>query len=278
MRSRLLTRGLNERIQIRELRVSDYPQLNQNKNIDTSPENTRVFNGYTTSVRCNSSSPFVFNPLSFNTLHMFRSEIRGLSVINATAGGNTLNPAVFTGIPPVSSYFSNRYNQFFMPKNITSIVSTMAMALSSLDVFTTFSSLFVANAVIERNSNALLTPQNQSYLAIDARSSVAIRPTYPIIDRTQYRIGFTKSGVSQVRDRGVFENNVYDKNQFIRFIPNENLATETNRLNLFGIGMILLGYLDYREPNSLTSQNATWLLKQRTQYQRKFNPLKNLGT
>lgn len=266
---RTLTRGLGERTVAKNIRTATYPQLGLRENIVPDPQNISVVDADITAITVVSlSRPFRIDSAytaPFPFLKLYKGE-SSFGIKPKQTSYTAFGLAESGGYSYVKEpLWRNKHSIASFGTPIGFGVSLVGISPSRAYLSQTAISFTGVPVIQEWRKLNVGFPQNISVGTTD-------------ISRFEFSKGGIKNTVSQMRGMNIFDYTRFNRVTTTFFVmPQENTSLMAGLYN-FTIGNIeLYGYLTYSEGNTLKSNNAAWLLNQRTQYRRKFNPLKNLG-
>lgn len=282
--ARSITRGMGERTQAKELRNSKYPQLGLSSSITFDAVNTAVINSEIIGIRVNS----FYKPCIINSDSVRLGNRPSVAYMNIKKGENgygitykqkALNVAFVPTIVSIAgsakfipeSYLAQP--SFVFSGNVNSYLNPPANGNStytdSLLTFLFLSNIYSMNLGYPRTTVGINTNSNPFGNEFLISSNFLCSGLYKSHLVKQGKNNFhvwsntTQSSIPVIATTGIpLTSQIipqYDINTIIRIIESEPYVR-----------------LLYSQTNTNQNGNAAWLVNQKTQYQRKFNRLKNL--
>lgn len=290
--ARKITRGGGERTAIKELRSSQYPQSGLSSSITFDAVNTTVVGTEVIAIKVDSA----YNPHIINSDNAYHNGLRtALPYINTKKGESGFGLNWSKIVPPQSLFvqpvfsqsISTNYKRIpeYYASKITYVFSGYINSLR-FPIVTNY-----ADHVIGISYNASVFITNFGY----PRQNFKVRGNgCPLGTEGIIQTNFTTSDKSikgNIANVGISKNELYHDTNNTRSVFNSNNVLPTagipnsngivvpysvNTIMRFG-GVEPYIRLIYGQTNTNQNANAAWLANQKTQYQRKFNRLKNLG-
>lgn len=277
--ARSLTRGVGERIQIRELRSSQYPQTGLRESIIPDAVNTSVVSTDVMAIRVNNH----FEPSLINSWQAFFNRV-----------DNPLN-IPFLGLSKGTNGYGLTYRNWQPSLNTGNVVTAQTLVNGlriPVRVNQTHINSFGTTPFANKGYNNIVFSNNGvNLLLVDNFGNLLRSPI--ILNRASRKSDFVDTEKFEVIKGGVTipvlinkDGKIWDYVKFKRFV-NQSFTLTPHTENIFFNARFYNNYrvsnvepyatLTYSETNTNQNNNVSWLLNQRTQYRRKFNPLKNLG-
>lgn len=281
--ARRITRGGGERTAIKELRSSQYPQLGLSTSIIPDAVNTSVVGTEVIAIRVNST----YKPCIINSDYFASTGRRAYSYINFKKSENG---------------FGITWNNAFERTSNLAWACAITTAYQPIPEENLSSVTFVFSGNVNNNKFPVATQYSDSSLTINfSTNRFGIGMGYPI-QNFKYKGEGNPFGYDQLFFSNNFKNTfikgnliTQGKNNYQEFVNSRN--DKSSNIPFQGVpatGFPSIAYfqprflcrpngvepyvkLIYSQSNTNQNANATWLANQKTQYQRKFNRLKNLG-